>query len=242
MRVDVGGRYLATDTLALQLVAEFSPSSRPAVGVGAPLAVIEPRFSVFAGISIRPSLPAVEAPLAPVTPVEKPAEVATARVDGRVTDDGGRPIVGAKLHAGKPDSGVDAKTNDYGTFELAGIPVGKTDITISAEGYRDQTRTVDVAASSGPALDIQLERALPQGQIRGLARSFAGQPIKGATVRIEPIGKELVVGEGGRFEVDVPPGEYDVIVKATGYADQHRHVRVEANGVVVLDLDMRTRR
>jgi hypothetical protein len=50
------------------------------------------------------------------------------------------------------------------------------------------------------------------------------------------------VGEGGRFEVDVPPGEYDVIVKATGYADQHRHVRVEANGVVVLDLDMRTRR
>jgi hypothetical protein len=80
------------------------------------------------------------------------------------------------------------------------------------------------------------------GQIRGLARSFSGEPIKAATIRIDPIGKELVVGQGGRFEVDVPPGEYDVIVKAPGYADQHRHVRVEANGVVVLDLDMRTRK
>jgi hypothetical protein len=159
-----------------------------------------------------------------------------------VTDDGGRPIAGAKVHVGKPDAGVDAKTNEYGTFQLTGLPVGKTDLTVSAEGYRDGARTIDVAATSGQAVEIQLDRSLPQGQIRGLARSFAGQAIKGATVRIEPIGKELQVGEGGRFEVDVPPGEYDVIVKATGYADQHRHVRVEANGVVVLDLDMRTRR
>ena len=112
---------------------------------------------------------------------------------------------------------------------------------MSAEGYREQTRTIEVTADA-PQLEIQLEKALPQGQIRGLARSFSGQPIKGATVRIDPLGKEVTVGEGGRFEVDVPPGEYDVIVKATGYADQHRHVRVEANGVVVLDLDMRTRR
>ena len=243
MRVDLGARYLASDTLALQLVAEVSPSSRPAVGAGEPLAVIEPRFSVFAGINIRPSLPVVEAPPPPPPPPEKPAEVATVgHVEGRVTDDGGRPIAGAKLHAGKADAGVDAKTNEFGTFELAGLPVGKVDVTVTAEGYREQVKTIDVAASGGAAVEIQLERTLPQGQIRGLARSFAGQPIKGATVRIEPVGKELVVGEGGRFEVDVPPGEYDVIVKATGYADQHRHVRVEANGVVVLDLDMRTRR
>jgi hypothetical protein len=213
------------------------------VGPGAPLAVIEPRFSVFAGITLRPSLPAAEAPPPPpVTVADKPVEVAAVgRIDGRVTDDGGRPIAGAKVHAGKADSGVDAQTNDYGTFQLSGVPVGKADLAISAEGYRDSVRTVDVT-TAGQAVEVQLERALPQGQIRGLARSFAGQSIKGATVRIEPIGKELQVGEGGRFEVDVPPGEYDVIVKATGYADQHRHVRVEANGVVVLDLDMRTRR
>jgi hypothetical protein len=254
MRIDVGGRYLASETMALELVVEASPSSRPPVGPGTPLAVIEPRVSVFAGINIRPSLPTVETPPPPpVTTPEKPAEVASVgRLEGRVTDDGGRPIVGAKVHAvpqaapsnttGKADAGADAKTNDYGTFELTGLPVGKTELTVSAEGYRDSVRIVDVTAAKAQSLEIQLERALPQGQIRGLARSFAGQPIKGATVRIEPIGKELQVGEGGRFEVDVPPGEYDVIVKATGYADQQRHVRVEANGVVVLDLDLRTRR
>ncbi len=246
MRIDLGGRYYASDTLALQLVAEVSPSSRPTIGPGAPLVVIEPRASVFAGISFRPSVPAPEAPI--TTPIvattEKPKEGAptVGRVVGRVTDDGGRAIAAAKVHIGKADSGIDVQTSDYGAFERAGVPIGKTDLTVSAEGYREQTRAIEVTAAEAPQIEIQLEKALPQGQIRGLARSFAGQPIKSGTVRIEPLGKEVTVGEGGRFEVDVPPGEYDVIVKATGYADQHRHVKVEANGVVVLDLDMRTRR
>ncbi len=236
MRIDLGGRYYASDTLALQLVAEVSPSSRPTIGPGAPLVVIEPRASVFAGISFRPSVPAPEETRFLRT------RCTVGRVVGRVTDDGGRAIAAAKVHIGKADSGIDVQTSDYGAFERAGVPIGKTDLTVSAEGYREQTRALEVTAAEAPQIEIQLEKALPQGQIRGLARSFAGQPIKGGTVRIEPLGKEVTVGEGGRFEVDVPPGEYDVIVKATGYADQHRHVKVEASGVVVLDLDMRTRR
>ncbi len=244
MRVDVGARYLATETMAVQLVVEASPSSRPPVGPGTPLVVIEPRVSVFAGINFRPSLPrAAPPPSNSIVNPDRPAELTTAvRITGRVTDDGGHPIVGAKVHAGTTDAGVYSKTDGNGAFQVSGVPPGKTDVTVTAEGYRDSTRSIDVGGAGTPPLEVQLERALPSGQIRGLARSFAGQPIKGATVRIEPIGSELVVGEGGRFEVDVPPGEYDVIVKATGYADQHRHVRVEANGVVVLDLDMRTRR
>jgi hypothetical protein len=247
MRVDAGGRYQVSDTVALQLVAEVSPSGRPTIGPGTPLAVVEPRFSVFAGINVRPRLPAPPESAQP-PPSEKPAEPVskqekgtTGRVEGRVTNEGGRVIVGAKVHIGKPDSGIDLKTNDGGDFERADVPVGKTDIIVVAEGYREQVRPVEVVPGATAHMDIQLERALASGQIRGLARSFSGEPIK-ATVRIEPIGKELVVGQSGRFEVDVPPGEYDVIVKATGYADQHRHVKVEANGVVVLDLDMRTRR
>ena len=246
MRVDAGGRYQALDTVAVQLVVEVSPSGRPPVGPGTPLAVVEPRFSVFAGINLRPRPPAPPES-APPPPSEKTAQPVqqekgtTGRVEGRVTNEGGRAIVGAKVHIGKPDSGIDLKTNDGGDFERADVPIGKADITVVAEGYREQMRPVEVVAGATAHMDIQLERALASGQIRGLARSFSGEPIK-ATVRIEPIGKELVVGQGGRFEVDVPPGEYDVIVKATGYADQHRHVKVEANGVVVLDLDMRTRR
>jgi len=161
-------------------------------------------------------------------------------VAGRVTDGGGRPIAGAKVHLGTPGA-TDLLTNDSGEFELGGVLVGKTDLTVSAEGYKEQVHHIAVTSAESAPVEIQLERALPVGQIRGLARSFSGEPIK-ATVRVEPIGKELVVGVSGRFEVDVPPGEYDVIVKAPGYADQLRHVRVEANGVVVLDLDMRTHR
>jgi hypothetical protein len=237
MRADVGGRLRASDTVVLQLVAEVGLGGRPPIDVGTPLAVIEPRFGIFAGLGIRPNAPRVEAPPPAVVTVA-PAAISVGRVTGRVTDDGGRPIAGAKVRVG---AGGDQTTNERGEFEQGAVPAGKTDITAVAEGFREKVLTIAVTSTDAPPLDIQLERALPVGQIRGLARSFNGEPIK-ATVRIEPIGKELVVGASGRFEVDVPPGEYDVIVKAAGYADQQRHVRVEANGVVVLDLDMRTRR
>ena len=240
MRADVGGRLRASDTVTLQLVAEVGLGGRPPIGFGTPLAVTEPRFSIFAGIGIRPKEPRVEVPRVPTVVIEAPPVAqAVGRVAGRVTDDGGRPIAGAKVHVGAP--GGDQTTNERGEFTQSGVPTGKADITVVAEGFRDKVQTITVTSTDAPPVDIQLERALPVGQIRGLARSFSGEPIK-ATVRVEPIGKELVVGASGRFEVDVPPGEYDVIVKAAGYADQHRHVRVEANGVVVLDLDMRTRR
>jgi hypothetical protein len=241
MRLDAGGRFRASDSISLELVAEFALSARPPIGVGTPLAVTEPRFSVFAGFAVRPKGPRVEeTPTTPLVGTEPPTVASKGRLAGRVTDGGGRPIAGAKVHIGTSGT-TDQMTNDRGEFEEAGVPVGKTDLTVSAEGYKEQVHPIAVTSTESAPVEIQLERALPVGQIRGLARSFSGEPIK-ATVRVEPIGKELVVGAGGRFEVDVPPGEYDVIVKAAGYADQQRHVRVEANGVVVLDLDMRTRR
>jgi hypothetical protein len=243
MRLDAGARISTSDTLALQLVVEVSPSSRPGVGAGTPLAVVEPRVSVFAGITLRPPLPTPALP-SPSTqePAREPrATAVTGRIVGRLSDEGGRPIAGAKVHIGRPDAGADVATDAEGKFEQGALAAGKIEVKAVAEGYREEARTVEVGAGQSAQVEMQLERSLPLGQIRGLARSFAGAPIK-ATVRIEPIGKEVVVGDGGRFEIDVPPGEYDVIVKAPGYADQHRHVRVESNGVVVIDLDMRTRR
>jgi hypothetical protein len=242
MRLDFGGRFRASDSVSLELVAEFALSARPPIGIGTPLAVTEPRFGVFAGFAVRPPVPRTEeTPTTPPVGSEPPTVTSKGRVAGRVTDGGGRPIAGAKVHVGTPGA-TDQMTNDRGEFELGGVLVGKTDLTVTAEGYKELVHPIAVTSAESAPIEVQLERALPVGQIRGLARSFNGEPIKAATVRVEPIGKEAVVGASGRFEVDVPPGEYDVIVKAPGYADQLRHVRVEANGVVVLDLDMRTRR
>ncbi|HEX9295621.1 MAG TPA: carboxypeptidase regulatory-like domain-containing protein [Polyangiaceae bacterium] len=243
MRVDAGARYTPNErgTLQLQLLLEVSPNARPTIGPGEPLVPVEPRLSVFAAINFRPPLAgAVEPEPRPVVEAPPPARTAGS-VRLRVIDEGGRPVSGAKLRFGPPGSGIEATTDDQGKFEQRDLPAGKTDINVTAEGYRERSTSVEVKTGTFD-LEIQLQRVLPVGQIRGLVRSFAGAPISKATVRVGPIGKEVVVGEGGRFELDVPPGDYDVIVKAPGYADQQRRVHVEANGVVVLDLDMRTRR
>jgi hypothetical protein len=256
MRLDAGARFSpgARKTIQFQLVIEVSTSGRPAIEPGAPLVPVEPRASFFAGVTIRPPLP--EPPAVAPPPVDPGAAAASAArtgsVRGHVTGEGGGAVVGARVHVEAPGQpGVDLVPDDRGVFEGRDLPAGKAELRISAEGWQEQVRAVEIAPGKTVDVDVELLRALPLGQIRGLVRSFSGAPIS-ATVRIEPLGgsaarggegeaKVAVVGQGGRFELDVPPGSYDVIVKAAGYADQHRHVKVEANGVVVLDLDMRRR-
>ncbi|HYU26765.1 MAG TPA: carboxypeptidase-like regulatory domain-containing protein, partial [Thermoanaerobaculia bacterium] len=268
MRIDAGARYTPNErgSLQLQLLVEVSPSARPTIGPGQPLVVVEPRVGLVAAVNFLPPPPAA-VETAP-TPVVQPPPLqarAIGSVRGRVIDEGGRPVAGAKLRFAPSGAGVESTSDDQGRFEQRDLPLGKADILVTAEGYRDRSTTVELKAGTLD-LEIQLQRALPVGQIRGLLRSFAGAAISKATVRVEPIAtaggpkaapsnttaggpkgapsntNEVAVGEGGRFELDVPPGDYDVIVKAPGYADQQRRVHVEANGVVVLDLDMRTRR
>ncbi len=86
----------------------------------------------------------------------------------------------------------------------------------------------------------------PSGQIRGSVRSFTGRPID-ATVRVSPARPDVIsAGEvreirskDGAFEIEVPPGPYNVTLEAPGYASQTRVVRVEENGVTVLNADLR---
>ena len=88
------------------------------------------------------------------------------------------------------------------------------------------------------------EEALPQtpaGQLRGLIRSFKGQGLQSA-VRVEPLGVEARTDEEGAFAVDVPPGTYQVKIVTKGYKTQTREVRIEKNGVTVLNADLRRER
>jgi hypothetical protein len=78
---------------------------------------------------------------------------------------------------------------------------------------------------------------LPSGQLRGLVRSLSGRPIQ-AEIRVEPTGRALRAA-GGRFEIDVAPGTYEVTIAAPGFATQKRRVQVEQNGVTLLDVDLR---
>jgi uncharacterized membrane protein len=68
-------------------------------------------------------------------------------------------------------------------------------------------------------------------------RSYQGKPIA-AKITIDPGGAEAQTDDQGFFQVDVQPGEYDVRIEAPGFAPQKRHVKVDKQGVVVINADL----
>jgi hypothetical protein len=114
---------------------------------------------------------------------------------------------------------------------------------VKAAGYDDasaDTTLVDDATAARPAvvLPLVMKKAIRPGQLRGLVRSFSGKPLA-ATIRVEPIGVETKTDADGTFQVEVPPGSYEIVVGAAGHAGQRRPVQVEENGVTILNADLR---
>jgi hypothetical protein len=85
---------------------------------------------------------------------------------------------------------------------------------------------------------VSLERLLPPGQLRGLVRSLTGRPLA-AELTIEPGGLRTRCDARGQFEIDLPPGEYVVSITAPRHKRQSRRVKVEEDGVTIVNVDLR---
>jgi hypothetical protein len=232
--------------VSLQWTAAASPSERPSVAAGQPLVDVEPRVSASFGIVFRPREPVRDAPLpaeAPEPIVDRtppPAVVVTqGAVRGHVTSRSGAPLAGAKVTL-RPASGEArvVETDDAGAFELADLPLGSATIDVEAKGFSPASFTVVVDPNTPSDASTSLDRVLPSAQIRGVVRDFAGKAVA-ATVVIEPLGTTATVNADGSFEIDVPPGTYEVVIKARGYAPQRRRAVVEKDGVTLLNVDLR---
>lgn len=151
------------------------------------------------------------------------------------------PIPNAKVWVGKGDQGIETTTDQAGRFEFLDIDPDYSEVKISAEGWQERREMIDPKALGEIHLTVSLERPLPEGQIRGYIRNFEGNPLI-ASIRIEPLGMRLKSQKDGKFNVDVPPGEYHVIVQARGHLQQKHVVKVEQNGVTVLVVDLHRKR
>lgn len=242
MRVTAGARYHASDSLQLELLADVSASSRPAMIAAAdPYVPIEPRFSVLFGARYA-------------LPFDRPEEVVsddvlgdgggptpaatTGTVRGRVLDPQGNPVAGATVKLTIGGETMETTSGADGTYVFENVPPGDAQITIVAEGFGERTASVAVRAGEEATGDQSLEQAAPSGQLRGLIRSFSGEGLA-ARIRVEPIGVEATTDAQGYFQIDVPPGTYDVVIEADGHEGQRRSVSVEENGVTVLNADLR---
>ena len=245
LRAAAGVRYGLSDALSLELMAEATLSERPDVGPGQALVSVEPR--VMGNLGLRYVLPLGESPMAreadPVTPtVEGPSDgvAATASLRGRVVDGDGAPLANAQVSLAVGERSFETTSDMDGAYSFENLPAGSGTLTITAEGFEPQTTTVELDGSSPTeASAVQLVREIQAGQLRGLIRSFRGEPIVNARIRVSPGDFEARTDAEGRFEVELPPGAYEVDIAAGGYSDQQRSVEVEENGVTVLNADMR---
>ena len=247
LRAALGGRYFFTDALQGELSAITSLSQRPEVMPDDPLVPIEPRVAVVAAVRYSTDLGAREraAPAPPprVRPAPLPAPAPLATVSGELVDDAGAPLPEATVTLRTQDGEArEAITHAAGRYEFAAVPPGAAELEASAIGFTTQRWSVDAQ----PGMAVQPARALAPsadaGVLRGLVRSFDSTPLR-AQIEVRSRRGRLIVaaqsGEDGHFEITLAPARYGVTISAPGYHPHSRSVQVDANGVAILNVDMR---
>jgi hypothetical protein len=245
LHATAGGRWSVSERLALELLVDGELGKRPAVGPLEPLVPIDPRVTGLVGLRYRftadrattptaerprPAPGLVVAPQLPPPPTDAPLEVV-------LTDEEGVPVRGAEVVV-KAGERTDPLTgDDAGHYRNEHVPKGPAKLVVKAPGYEPYERDVIVEAGKSVHLPTKLKSLPPPSQVRGVVRSFGGQVLV-AKVRVSPLGVETTTDENGAFQVDVAPGSYEVTIEAAGYESQRRQVKVDAQGVVILNADL----
>jgi hypothetical protein len=247
-RVTLGLRRRATRALSFELRGDALLSGRPPVGPNDPLVPIEPRFALGAGVRVefwgKPATsppPPVAEPKTGVQPVGTSAQPVPviATLNGKITDTTGQGVEHAHVTLTLGGQKLEADTAADGSFTFNEVPPGAAELRVDALGYVTVRR--QITPREGATVAVALEPALPAGQLRGLIRSFAGEPLS-ARVEVEPGGISAQTDREGRFELDLAPGSYRVMIEADGYRPQKRTVRIENRGVTVINAELEGKR
>jgi hypothetical protein len=169
-----------------------------------------------------------------------------ANLQGVIVDDHAQPVPDVRVTLTAADgTQLEAITDGDGKYELQRVPYGSADLEARAVGFTTQRWKADVSA---PQVKAQAPTALAQnvdvGVVRGLVRSFDSTPLV-ARVSISDTRGKLVQqrdsGADGRFEFELPPGQYKVSIEAATFKKHTQTLRIKGNGVSVLNADMQSR-
>ena len=145
-------------------------------------------------------------------------------IDGVVRDENGQPIRSAKVLQGSDRWGTpsppDTETDVEGRFHFANVTPGEMVLTVQAEGYAPDLKTVNVALQTEP-----LEFRLTKGHtIRGRVVNKEGHPIPGANIAADSwrahrsIEWQAETDAAGRFVwTSAPPDEVKFSIYRNGF-------------------------
>jgi protocatechuate 3,4-dioxygenase beta subunit len=139
---------------------------------------------------------------------------------------------------------IEAITDGDGKYQFEQVPYGTAQLEAHAVGFTKQHWEVEV---SQPQITAAAPIALAQnedvGVLRGLVRSFDSKPLVAHVSVRDNRGKLIQERDSdpdGRFELELPPGQYKVSIEAAGYKKHSQTMRIKGNGVSVLNADMRS--
>jgi uncharacterized membrane protein len=163
-------------------------------------------------------------------------------VNGTLLDDKGEPLPEATVTLRVAGGEVrDAITDANGQYTFQWVPIGPATVEVTATGFQAQTWDIEVRAEMPADAGRALTPKTDTGVLRGLIRTFQSEPLRAQISVRDRRGRSVATrdsAEDGHFELDLPPGSYEVTISAKGYRTHRRSVKVEGNGVSILNVDM----
>jgi len=144
------------------------------------------------------------------------------KINGRVVDEIGRPISGARVTC----DGTDTLTLFNGTFQFEYEKPETLMVEIKIDGYRKQRRQLDLAECEYDVIEFQLEPDIGSSRIYGyVLDKETNKPIKGGgTVYLyRPTSnvKTMIDPNSGFYEFEnLPPGTNSIWTSVLDYQEQ----------------------
>ncbi len=171
---------------------------------------------------------------------------AAAVLEGFVVDAQGRPAAGAEVVAlGGPEP-LHTSTGEGGGFSLE-VPGGTYALTARQGEQVGRVPGVLVVGAGDTLRGLTVTLGAAGGLAGAVTAAAGGQPVRGARLVASPsraagVVGEAATGEDGRYSLDLPPGEYDVVVVAGGHTpSEHRGLAVGPGVHTPLDFKLEGR-
>lgn len=242
IRVAAGLRYVASTGLQLELSVVPSLSRRPQLGADIPLVPVEPRVRILLGIRYA-FLPKPPAPVAaPSAPSEDTLPSFVTELQGVLTDPSGAPLPDASVQLTQGEMTRRTRTDAEGRYRFEELPMGEAELRAEAPGFKSETWKVSLDLPSTQLTPRTLAAADNTGTLRCLVRSYQSEALR-ATVRVRDTNgaalASLQTNPDGTLEIPLPPGQYRIMIEMPGYRGQQTSVRIAANEVAILNVDLR---